>query len=164
MLEREVESGGDTHRLSLAMKIAVFTARAVEGRTARCAPEKVPQLDENNLEAAEALIPLYEAGRDPKALVRVLEIQLRATAMDDQITRQERMKRLAQYNEERLRDKGAAFGWWIKALAEDHESEAIHAEIERLAGETQGWNTLVDAYGVAVSKFGHKSDALPPCS
>ena len=41
--------------------------------------EKVLSLDENNLAAAEALIPLYEAGRDPKALVRVLEIQLRAT-------------------------------------------------------------------------------------
>ena len=45
--------------------------------------EKVLQLDENNLDAAEALIPLYEAGRDPKALVRVLEIQLRATPTDD---------------------------------------------------------------------------------
>ena len=31
------------------------------------------------------------------------------------------MKRLAQYNEEKLRDKGAAFGWWLKAHAEDHE-------------------------------------------
>ena len=30
--------------------------------------EKVLSLDENNLEAAEALIPLYETGRDPRAL------------------------------------------------------------------------------------------------
>ena len=37
------------------------------------------------------------------------------------------MKRLAQYNEEKLRDKGAAFGWWLKAHAEDHESEEIRA-------------------------------------
>ena len=33
----------------------------------------------------------------------------------------------------KLRDKGAAFGWWLKALAEDHEAEAIRAEVERLA-------------------------------
>ena len=55
--------------------------------------------------------------------MRVLEIQLRATPTDEQILRQERMKRLAQYNEEKLRDKGAAFGWWLKAHAEDHEAE-----------------------------------------
>src|SRR5262249_53544507 len=77
------------------------------------------------------------------------------------MTRQERMKRLAQYNEERLRDKGAAFGWWIKALAEDHASEAIHQEVERLAADTQGWNVLVDAYAAALPKFGEKHDALP---
>src|SRR5262249_11755459 len=116
---------------------------------------------ENNLAAAEALIPLYETGRDPRALVRVLEIQLKATPPDDQITRQERMKRLAQYNEEKLRDKGAAFGWWIKAFAEDHESEEIRGEAERPAGEPQGWNPLIDAYAAALPKFAHKGDALP---
>src|SRR5882672_4420692 len=107
VLEREVESGTDTHRLSLAMKIAVlYRDELQKPDRAMRAFEKVLQLDENNLEAAEALIPLYEAGRDPRALVRVLEIQLRAT--QDAKTRQDRMQRLAQYNEERLRDKGSA--------------------------------------------------------
>ncbi|MEP6866676.1 MAG: hypothetical protein ABJE66_39050, partial [Deltaproteobacteria bacterium] len=161
VLEREVESGAESQRLALAMKIAVlYRDELQKADRAMRAFEKVLQLDEHNLAAAEALIPLYEAGRDPKALVRVLEIQLRATPADDQITRQERMMRLAQYNEERLRDKGAAFGWWITALAEDHGSDAIHTEVERLAKETQGWNTLVDAYGAALPKFGDKRDAL----
>jgi tetratricopeptide (TPR) repeat protein len=162
VLEREVESGSEQHRLALAMKIAVLYRDEIQkADRATRAFEKVLSLDENNLEAAEALIPLYETGRDPKALVRVLEIQLRATAADDQITRQERMKRLAQYNEERLRDKGAAFGWWLKAHAEDHESEEIRGEAERLAGETGGWNPLIDAYTASLPKFGHKADALP---
>ncbi len=162
VLEREVEAGSEQFRLALAMKIAVLYRDEIQkADRATRAFEKVLQLDENNLEAAEALIPLYEAGRDPRALVRVLEIQLRATAADDQITRQERMKRLAQYNEEKLRDKGAAFGWWIKAFAEDHESEEIRAEAERLAGETASWNPLIDAYAAALPKFGHKGDALP---
>ncbi len=162
VLEREVESGSDTHRLQLAMKIAVLYRDTMQkADRAMRAFEKVLQLDENNLAAAEALIPLYEQGRDPKALVRVLEIQLRATAPDEQILRQERMKRLAQYNEEKLRDKGAAFGWWLKAHAEDHESEEIHGQIERLAAETGGWNQLVDAYAASLPKFAHKADALP---
>ncbi len=162
VLEREVESGSETHRLQLALKIAVlYRDELQKPDRAMRAFEKVLQLDDNNLEAAEALIPLYEAGRDPKALVRVLEIQLQATATDDQLTRQERMKRLAQYNEDRLRDKPAAFGWWIKALSEDHESSEIHQEVERLAAETRAWNALVDAYAAAVPKFSHKADALP---
>ncbi|HEY1558512.1 MAG TPA: tetratricopeptide repeat protein [Kofleriaceae bacterium] len=160
VLEREVESGGESHRLELAMKIAVlYRDELQKADRAMRAFEKVLQLDEHNLEAAEALIPLYEQGRDPRALVRVLEIQLDATR--DTESRQKRMQRLAQYSEDKLRDKGAAFGWWLKAHAEDHEAEWIRAEIERLAAETQGWNALVDAYAASLPKFDHKEDALP---
>jgi tetratricopeptide (TPR) repeat protein len=162
VLEREVEAGSETHRLALAMKIAVlYRDELQKNDRAMRAFEKVLTLDEANLEAAEALIPLYEGGRDPRALVRVLEIQLKATPADDRATRQDRIKRLAQYAEDKLRDKGAAFGWWLKAHEEDHEAEWIRAELERLAGETGGWNQLVDAYAAALPKFTVKADALP---
>ena len=36
--------------------------------------------------------------------------------------------KLAEYNERVLRDKGAAYGWWLRAFAEDHRSEAIRVE------------------------------------
>jgi tetratricopeptide (TPR) repeat protein len=161
-LEREVEVGGEQHRLLLAMKIAVaYRDELQKPDRAMRAFEKVLQLDEHNLAAAEALIPLYEAGRDPKALVRVLEIQLRATPVEDKPTRQDRIKRIAQYSEEKLRDKGAAFGWWLKAHEEDHEAEWIRTEIERLAQDTGGWNQLVEAYQASLPKFGHPADALP---
>jgi golgin subfamily B member 1 len=160
VLEREVESGSEQHRLPLAVKIAVLY-RDELGKPDRAtrAFEKVLSLDEHNLEAAEALIPLYEAGRDPRRLVTVLEIQLRAT--EDALLRQDRMKRLAEYNEEKLRDKGAAFGWWLKAHAEDHAAEWIRTEIERLAQETGAWNQVVDAYTESLPKFSYKADALP---
>src|SRR4029077_6317438 len=149
VLEREVESGSESHRLELAMKIAGLSrAQLQKNDRAMRAFEKVLALDEDNLEAAEALIPLYESGRDPRALVRVLEIQLRATPAGDTATRQDRIKRLAQYNEDKLRDKGAAFGWWLAAHAEDHEAESIRVELERLAGSiddpASGFGQLVD--------------------
>ncbi len=163
VLEREVEAGPEQHRMVLAGKIAVlYRDELQKPDRAMRAFEKVLSLDENNLEAAEALIPLYESGRDPKKLVGVLEIQLRSTT--DRSERRERIERLAQYNEEKLRDKGAAFGWWLKAHAEDHEAESIRAELERLAGETGAWQDLVDAYGASVAKFtasGDRRDALP---
>jgi golgin subfamily B member 1 len=162
VLEREVEAGSEHHRLALAMKIAVlYRDELQKADRAMRAFEKVLSLDEHNLAAAEALIPLYETGRDPRALVRVLEIQLRATPADEPSARQDRIKRLAQYNEEKLRDKGAAFGWWLKAIDEDHQAEWIRVELERLASETNGWNQLVDAYAAALPKFSHKADALP---
>jgi golgin subfamily B member 1 len=162
VLEREVEAGNEKFRLELAMKIAVLYRDVLQkADRATRAFEKVLSLDEHNLAAAEALIPLYESGRDPRALVRVLEIQLRATPDGESKTRQERLQRLAQFSEDKLRDKGAAFGWWIKAFAEDHEADWIRTEAERLAGETGAWTVLVDAYQAALPKFSAKADALP---
>jgi tetratricopeptide (TPR) repeat protein len=160
VLEREVEAGPEQHRLVLAGKIAVlYRDELAKPDRAMRAFEKVLSLDEKNLAAAEALIPLYEAGRDPKKLVGVLEIQLAAT--EDHHLRQERLKRLAEYNEEKLRDKGAAFGWWLKAHAEDHEAEWIRTELERLAKDTGAWQELVNAYQASLPKFGAVVDALP---
>src|SRR5262249_43470427 len=45
--------------------------------------------------------------------------------------------------------------------AEDHASDEIREQVERLAGETQGWNALVDAYASSLSKFDDRHDALP---
>ena len=160
VLEREVDAGPEQHRLSLAMKIALMYRDEVKkADRAMRAFEKVLQLDETNLAAAEALIPLYREGRDPRKLVGVLEIQLRAT--QDSHERQERIKAIAEYSEKALRDKAAALGWWLRAHAEDHRAEWIRAELERLAEETQAWTALVDAYLQSIPKFDVKKDALP---
>jgi tetratricopeptide (TPR) repeat protein len=160
VLEREVEAGPEQHRLALAMKIAVLYRDEVKkADRAMRAFEKVLSLDESNLAAAEALIPLYKEGRDPRKLVGVLEIQLRAT--EDPHERQDRIKAIAEYNEKSLRDKGAAYGWWLRAQAEDHKAEWIRVELERLAEETGAWTALVDAYQQSLGKFTVKADALP---
>src|SRR5690606_31393102 len=144
----------------LAMKIALLY-RDELGKADRAmrAFEKVLTLDEKNLEAAEALIPLYEQGRDPRKLVTVLEIQLEQT--EDPAVRQERIKRLAEYSEERLRDKQAAYGWWLKAHAEDHAAAWIREHAERLAQETGGWRELVAAYEASYERFTDRTESLP---
>lgn len=160
VLERQVEAGDEEDRLPLAMKIAVTYRDEIDkGDRAMRAFEKVLSLDENNLEAAEALIPLYEEGRDPRKLVRVLEIQLAQTGEPE--LRLERTKRLAEFSEEKLRDKGAAFGWWLKAQGENHEAEWIRIELERLAAEIGTWAELVEAYQASYEKFSDLEAALP---
>ena len=160
VLEREVESGQDDDKLPLAMKIALtYRDELQKSDRAMRAFEKVLTLDDNNLEAAEALIPLYEQGRDARKLVRVLEIQLAQT--EESELRLDRTKQLAVYSEERMRDKGAAFGWWLKALGENHEAEWIRTELERLAEELDTWAQVVDAYKESYEKFDEPAAALP---
>jgi tetratricopeptide (TPR) repeat protein len=161
VLERQVEAGPEEQRLPLALKVAaLYLGELDKADRAMRGYERVLTLDENNLEAAEALIPLYEAGRDPRKLLRVLEIQLGGTK--EPALRQERLRRLAVFSEEKLRDKGAAYGWWLKAHEEDRESADIRTEVERLAAETGGWQELVDAYKRSINEIGASSaDALP---
>ncbi len=160
VMERQVDQSEGAGQLSLAMKIAVMYRDELEkADRAMRAFERVLQIDEQNLEAAEALIPLYEQGRDPRKLVPVLEIQLAHTV--DPTLRQERIRFLAEYSEEKLRDKGAAFGWWSKAQSEDHEADWIREQLERLAAETGAWAELVAAYEASYDKFSDRSQALP---
>ena len=122
MLEREVDSGADA---------APALARDEDrGALPRRAPEARPR-DARVREGAHPrrAQPRGRRGADPAVRARaatrarrssrVLEIQLGATPTDDQITRQERIKRLAEYNEEkparqgrrvRLVDQGARRG------------------------------------------------------
>jgi hypothetical protein len=83
-------------------------------------------LDERNLAAAEALIPLYESGRDVKKYVQVLEIQLEHTEPAD--LRLERIRTIAQLCEEKLKDKEAAFGWLLKAFTIDCRAEWVRTD------------------------------------
>ncbi|MBI5482640.1 MAG: tetratricopeptide repeat protein [Deltaproteobacteria bacterium] len=121
--------------------------------------ERVLQLDGQNLEAAEALIPLYEGVNDFRKLAGVLEIQLGHTT--DAATRQERMRRLAEISEQNLRDAGVAYGWYLKIFGEEPEGQWVRAEIERLATVTGGFQELVQAYEAAYAQLPSVGAALP---
>src|SRR5262249_10866840 len=115
-------------------------------------------LDAENLQSAEALIPLYEAAKDPRKLVGVLEIQLKHTR--ETVERIHRMRRLAELSEQAIKDKAAAYGWNLKMFAEEPRADGVAHEIERLAQETGGWAELVSAYEVAYAKVGN-AERLP---
>ena len=163
VIERQIELPEDyseEDKLGLAVKIAhLYRDTLDKPDRAMRAFERVLALDEHNLAAAEALIPLYEQARDPRKLVRVLEIQLDQTR--DPAERQQRIERLAQYSEERLRDKHAAFGWWLRAHAEDRGAAWIREHCERLAQETGAWRELVDAYEASAKSLTDPAQVLP---
>jgi tetratricopeptide (TPR) repeat protein len=160
VLERQVESEDPDSRLELYFKIADLWQDKLEkpDRAVR-AYEKALTLDDNNLRAAEALIPLYEGGRDVKKYVRVLEIQLANTEEDE--LKLERIRHLAELSEQKLRDNESAFSWYLQAFGVDCRGEWIREEAERLAGEVGKWPDLVEAYEQAYDKLMDPADQLP---
>ena len=160
VLERQVESEPEDARLELYFKIAhLWRVKLEKPDRAVRAYEKVLSLDEHNLNAAEALIPLYEGGRDVRKYASVLEIQLDHTTDDD--LRLERMRALADLYENKLREKETSFTWYLKAFGVDCRAEWVRQEAERLAGEVGQWPDLVTAYEGAYGKLMDPIDQLP---
>src|SRR6185295_7344388 len=99
VLERQVELEDDATKIVLSLRIAeLYRDQMQKPDRAMRAYEKVLGLDGNNLGAAEALIPLYEAARDSRKLAGVLETQLGHTAREEHGLRMERMRRLVEIN------------------------------------------------------------------
>ncbi|MSP17021.1 MAG: tetratricopeptide repeat protein, partial [Myxococcales bacterium] len=160
LLERQVEIDAVEARAELWEKIALlYRDRLAKPDRAMRAFEKLLALDHANALAAEALIPLYEQAKDWKKLVIALEAQLPQLAEASE--RQERMLRLAGIHEQQLKDKGAAYRFWLMALGEDAGSSFIHGEVERLAREIGAWQELVDGFRAAAAKLTVEIDALP---
>ena len=160
VLERQVDSEQPETRVALNFKIAdMWQEKLNKPDRAIRAYEKILTLDATNLKAAEALIPLFEGGRDVKKYVGVLEIQLDHTE-DDEL-RLERIRTLAELSEQKLRDKDKAFARYLQALEADPRAEWVHAEAERLAGEAGKWPDLVDAYEHAIEAMVEPVDRLP---
>src|SRR5262249_11760238 len=134
VLERQQETEDDASKITLGVRIAeLYRDRLQKADRAMRAYEKVLTLDAENLQSAEALIPLYEAAKDPKKLVGVLEIQLKHTR--ETVERIHRMRRLAELSEQAIKDKAAAYGWNLKMFAEEPRADGVASEIERLAQE-----------------------------
>lgn len=167
VLERQVESEADVNeRLALHFKIAdLWQQRLDKPERAMRAFEKVLALDESNLRAAEALIPLYQGGQDLVRYARALEIQLTHTPSGG--LRLERLQQLAELCEESLRDAPRAFHWTLEAFGLDPRAQWARERCERLAAQVGGWTELVTAYEAAIPQLADPSDQLAlllPCA
>jgi tetratricopeptide (TPR) repeat protein len=153
IFERESESAeaSTEEKIDLLFRVAALweAAKDKRDRAAR-AYEKVLTIDENNVRAAEALSPIYEGAKDAKKLVRVYEIRL--GHLDDPHEKITLLREIGLLQEERLRDKNAAFERFLEAFALDPSHEVLREDIDRLAGEVQGYDRVVAAYEGAIQR------------
>jgi len=160
VLDRQVNEEEKPVQLKLYFKIASLWLEKVD-RPERAvgAYDKILGIDPENLDAAEALIPIFEQAKNYKKLARVLEIQ--ADHTEDRDMRLERMRTLAGLYESSLRDPAAAMTKMLQAFEDSWEDGSLREEIERLAGVTGQWAELVASYEQACDKFSDPAASLP---
>jgi tetratricopeptide (TPR) repeat protein len=157
VLERQAETEDG---VSLWNKIGeLYRDKLNKGDRAQKAFEKALSIDAQNLVAAEALIPLYEKGKDVRRLADALMVQLNHTT--GRAERHARIQRLAELLEKDAGDKGNALWIALQDFSEAPTDEWAQSTTNRLAGESGNWAQLVEAYETALPKISDETAALP---
>ena len=160
-LERaaDAKDGDLDERITLLFRVARLYQDQLNApdRAAR-AYEKVLALDSANLEAAEALTPIYEAAGDAKKLVGVYEVRITHTDAGDE--RVLLLREAGLLYEEKLRNPQQAFDKFLHAFAIDPLQEVLRDDLDRLAAKTKAFERVFEAYAEAIDNQGHPDDAL----
>ena len=146
-------------RIGMLMKVAELwmTQKGKPDRAAR-AYEKVLHLDENNLGAAEALIPIYTQANNPKGLANAIEVKL--SHLEDPFERLDLLREVATLYESRINDKAKAFERFLTAFELAPAEEQSQDDAERVAQLTGRWDDLIASYRAATERASSAGDAV----
>jgi tetratricopeptide (TPR) repeat protein len=155
----EARTKDTEQRIGMLMKVAELwmTQKGKPDRSAR-AYEKILNLDENNLAAAEQLIPIYTQGNNPKGLSGAIEVKL--GHVEDATERLELLREVAGLYESRINDKNKAFERFLSAFEIAPADEQSQADVERAAQLTGRWDDLIEAYRNQVTRADGEGDAV----
>ncbi|MEM1417094.1 MAG: tetratricopeptide repeat protein, partial [Myxococcota bacterium] len=151
ILEREADGQSTEHedRLALLFRAAkLWIERNQKPDRAARAYEKILQTDADNLEAAEALSPIYEEAGDARKLAPVYEVRLRHDM--DEAERVHLLRETGLLYEEKLRQPAKAYGKYLEAFAVMPAQEVVREDAERLAAATKDWGPLAETYAKAI--------------
>jgi tetratricopeptide (TPR) repeat protein len=152
VFEREGEDTAvaSEERISLLKRVARLWAEKKDkpDRAAR-AYEKILELSPDNFDAAVALSPIYEQGRDPKKLASVYEVRLKH--VEELEERLLLLRETGGLYEEKLKDHSAAFAKFLEAFSLAPVREVTREDVARLAASVEGgWDKLVAGYEDAI--------------
>ncbi len=155
----EARTKDTDQRIGMLMKVAELwmTQKGKPDRSAR-AYEKILNLDENNLAAAEQLIPIYTQGNNPKGLAGAIEVKL--GHVEDATERLELLREVAGLYETRINDKNNAFERFLSAFGIAPADETSQADVERAAQLTGRWDDLIGAYQSEIARADSEGDAM----
>ncbi len=158
VLESNEARATDTaQRIGMLMKIAELwmTQKGKPDRAAK-AYEKVLSFDENNLAAAERLIPVYTTANNPKGLATAIEVKLsHVQEPEDSLGL---LREVAGLYETRINDKAKAFERYLSAFRLAPADVQSQADMERVAQVTARWDDVIAAYSSAVLAADDRGD------
>jgi tetratricopeptide (TPR) repeat protein len=164
VLETNETRATDTaQRIGMLIKIAELwmTQKGKADRAAR-AYEKILTLDENSLQAAERLIPIYAASNNPKGLASAIEVKL--NHVQEPGDRLGLLREVAGLYEGRINDKPKAFERYLSAFEIAPGDDQSQADIERAAASTGSWEAVIAAYKAAVAAAEDAGDGFTESS
>lgn len=153
----EARADSIEQRIGMLMKVAELwmTQKGKPDRASR-AYEKVLSLDENNLAAAERLIPIYQEGNNPRGLSQAIEVKL--GHVSDAHERLELLREVAGLYEGRINDKNKAFERYLSAFEIAPHDEQSQTDVERAAQQTGRWEDVIAAYRASVERAQQEGD------
>src|SRR5262249_47852594 len=105
--------------------------------------EKVLELEGNNLQAAEALIPIYTAANNAKALANAIEVKLGHE--QDPASKLELYREVAGLYEGKVKDPQKAFDRYLAAFELAPGDARTSEDVERAGRTTARWDEVVAA-------------------
>jgi tetratricopeptide (TPR) repeat protein len=158
--QAEAQETGPEERIPLLFRAARLWEDK-KGKADRAARvyEKILGTDPDNVQAAEALTPIYEEAHDARKLVSVLEVRF-AHAEDDG-AKVELLGKIGHVFEERLRQPDVAFERYLEAFSLAPTHDEARADVERLAEEMNGWDRLVSGFESAIEGVADPHQAVP---
>lgn len=146
----EARAETDQERIAMLMKVAELwmTQKGKPDRAIK-AYERVLTIVPDSLDAADRLVPLYEATDNPKGLTEVLEVRLRHTT--EPVSQYELLRRLADLYLGRVNDRDRAFECLAHAFQLFPDEEQACVDFEHAASLTGNWAGVVQAFTAALN-------------
>ncbi len=143
--QQEAKETSPQPKISLLFKIAQLWGDKKQklDRSAK-AYEKILELEANNLQAAEALIPIYTAANNAKALGNAIEVKLGHE--QDPGAKLELYREVAALYEGKVRDPQKAFDRYRSAFELSPGDVRTSEDLERAAKATGRWDEVVASY------------------
>jgi tetratricopeptide (TPR) repeat protein len=155
--QQEAKETSSQPKISLLFKIAqLWGDKKQKLDRAAKAYEKVLELEPESLQAAEALIPIYTAANNAKALGNVIEVKLGHE--QDPVAKLDLFREVAALYEGKVRDPQKAFDRYRSAFELFPGDERTSEDLERAAKATGRWDEVVSAYRQAIESADRDRD------
>lgn len=153
------KDASDEERIELLFRAArVWIDKKDQPARAARAYEKVLEVDADNLEAAEALSPIYEEANDARKLAPVYEVRLRHDMEPE--ARVALLRETGLLYEERLRQPELALEKFLDAFSAMPSQEVVREDVERLAAATSAWDKVISAYEGVIEAAATEDEAV----